>query len=71
MPASLKLVLWRISHLHHENAKTLVGEFENVFYFDEAGKAKDGFFSDGIHPSAHGYALWSEAMIKFLMRKIG
>jgi len=70
LPASLKLVLWRISHLHHENAKTLVSEFENVFYYDEAGKAKDGFFSDGVHPSAHGYALWSEAMIKFLMRKM-
>ena len=70
LPASLKLVLWRISHLHHENAKTLVGEFENVFYYDEAGAVEDGFFSDGVHPSAHGYALWSEAMVKFLIRKI-
>jgi lysophospholipase L1-like esterase len=70
LPASLKLVLWRISHLHHENAKTLVREFENVFYYDEASAVEDGFFSDGVHPSPHGYALWSEAMIKFLMRKM-
>jgi lysophospholipase L1-like esterase len=43
---------------------------ENVFYYDEAGTVADGFFSDGVHPSAYGYALWSEAMIKFLMKKI-
>lgn len=70
LPASLKLILWRVSHLHHENAKTLVRQFENVFYYDEAGAVEDGFFSDGVHPSARGYALWSEAMIGFLMRKI-
>ena len=69
LPASLKFVLWRISHLHHENAKTLVRQFENVFYYDEAGAVEDGFFSDGVHPSPRGYALWSEAMIKFLTRK--
>ena len=70
LPPILKSVLWRISLLHHENAKTLVKEFENVYYYDEAGAVADGFFSDGVHPSAHGYALWSEAMIKSLMRKI-
>ena len=70
LPKGLKFVLWRISHLHHENARQFVREFENVFYYDEAGAVEDGFFSDGVHPSAHGYALWSEALIKFLMRKI-
>lgn len=70
LPRFLKLVLWRISHLHHENAKTLVSEFENVFYYDEAGAVADGFFADGVHPSAHGYSLWAEAMIKSLMRKM-
>ncbi len=70
LPKTLKTVLWRISHLHHENAKTLIGEYENVFYYDEAGAVEDGFFADGVHPSAHGYALWAEAMIKSLMRKM-
>jgi lysophospholipase L1-like esterase len=70
LPPILKAVLWRISLLHHENAKTLVGQFENVFYYDEAGAVADGFFSDGVHPSVHGYALWSEAMIKSLMKKM-
>ncbi len=70
LPTTLKMVLWRISHLHHENAKILAEEHQNVFYYDDAGAVADGFFADGVHPSAHGYALWSEAMIKSLMRKI-
>ncbi len=70
LPPTLKFVLWRISKMHHENAKILVREFENVFYYDEAGAVVEGFFSDGVHPSAYGYALWSEAMIKFLMKKL-
>ena len=70
LPATLKMVLWRVSHLHHENAKNLVGEYENVFYYDEASAVGEGFFADGVHPSPHGYALWAEAMIKSLLRKM-
>ncbi|MDQ2746378.1 MAG: SGNH/GDSL hydrolase family protein [Acidobacteriota bacterium] len=70
LPKTLKIILWRVSHLHHENAKTLANEYENVFYYDEAGAVADGFFADGVHPSPHGYALWSEAMIAFLTRKM-
>lgn len=70
LPPTLKFVLWQISKLHHENAKTFVRDFENVFYYDEAGAVVEGFFSDGVHPSAYGYTLWSEAMIKFLMKKL-
>ena len=69
LPSSLKFVLWRISRLHHENAKNLEKQFDNVFYFDEAEKVGDDFFSDGIHPSAQGYRMWAEALIKFLMKK--
>lgn len=70
LPATLKFVLWRVSKLHHENAKQIAAEFKNVFYYDEARAVGDDFFSDGIHPSKHGYALWSEAMINFLVRKM-
>jgi len=69
LPKSLKFVLWRISRLHHENAKNLERATENVFYFDEAKSVGDEFFSDGVHPSAQGYAMWAEALIKFLMKK--
>ncbi len=69
LPASLKFVLWRISQLHHENAKNLESEIENVFYFDEAERVGAEFFSDGVHPSAQGYTMWAEAMIKSLAKK--
>jgi len=42
---------------------------ENVFYFDEAERVGDEFFSDGVHPSPLGYAMWAEALIMFLIKK--
>lgn len=71
LPRSLKFVLWRVSQLHHENAKNIERETENVFYFDEAERVDEHFFADGVHPSALGYAMWAEAMVKFLMKRIG
>ncbi len=69
LPQPLKFVLWRVSRLHHEVGESLANERENIFYFDEAEKVDDRFFSDGVHPSPFGYALWSEAMINFLAKK--
>jgi len=69
LPKSLKFVLWRVSRLHHENAKNLERTMKNVFYFDEAERVGDEFFSDGVHPSAKGYAMWAEALVKFLIKK--
>ena len=69
LPQPLKFVLWRVSRLHHMAIKKAVAEMENVFYFDEAERVGEDFFSDGVHPSPFGYTLWSEAMIKFLLKK--
>jgi lysophospholipase L1-like esterase len=69
LPQPLNFVLWRLSRLHHEAIKRAVARVENVFYFDEAERVGEDFFSDGVHPSPYGYALWSEAMIKFLLKK--
>lgn len=69
LPQPLKFFLWRISRLHHDAIKSATGAMENVFYFDEAERVNENFFSDGVHPSAYGYALWSEAMIRFLLKK--
>ncbi len=69
LPQPLKFVLWRVSKLQHAVGKNLANDKENVFYFDEAETVDERFFSDGIHPSEYGYALWSEAMIKFLLKK--
>lgn len=69
LPQPLKFVLWRVSRLQHEVGKILAAADEKVFYFDEAETVDERFFSDGVHPSEYGYALWSEAMIKFLLKK--
>lgn len=72
LPQPLKTILWRVSRLHHAAIKRAVLRMENVFYFDEAERGVGAdFFSDGIHPSPYGYALWAEAMIKFLLKKTG
>lgn len=69
LPQPLKFVLWRVSRLHHQTLKNLTRNMKDVFYFDEAEKVGAEFFADGVHPSAHGYAMWSEAMIKFLLKR--
>lgn len=69
LPQPLKFVLWRLSRLHHDVIREAVGKMENVFYFDEPESVDENFFADGVHPSPYGYALWAEAMIKFLLRK--
>lgn len=69
LPEPLKTILWRVSRLHHGAIKRAVAPLENVFYFEEAERVGADFFSDGIHPSAYGYALWSEAMIKYLLKQ--
>lgn len=69
LPQTLKFVLWRVSRLQHAVGRRLAKTHANVFYFDEAETVDERFFSDGVHPSEFGYALWSEAMIKFLLKK--
>jgi len=71
LPQPLKFVLWRVSRLQHAVGINLTNAKENVFYFDEAETVDEEFFSDGVHPSEFGYALWSEAMIKFLLKRTG
>lgn len=70
LPQPLKFILWRVSRLHHEVGKRLAKSRKNVFYFDEAKKVDERFFADGVHPSEFGYALWAEAMIEFLFKKL-
>ncbi len=69
LPEPLKTILWCVSRLHHAAIRRAVLQMENVFYFDEAGRVGADFFSDGIHPSPYGYSLWSEAMIKYLLKQ--
>lgn len=69
LPNPLKFVLTQLAKLHHFNAIDLVKQMENVYYFDDVKRVDNEFFSDGIHPSAVGYNLWTEAMVESFLRK--
>ncbi|NNE98673.1 MAG: SGNH/GDSL hydrolase family protein, partial [Pyrinomonadaceae bacterium] len=70
LPNPLRFLLSRLAKSHHFSTIELVKEMPNVFYFEDVGRVDDDFFSDGIHPSAKGYDLWSEAMVESYLRQI-
>lgn len=65
LPNPTRYVLSRVAKMHHFNAKDLISQFQDVFYYEPQSKFLPEHFSDGIHPSAHGYDLWAEEMVKF------
>jgi lysophospholipase L1-like esterase len=65
IPHPIKGILWELSKLHDANIKDFSRSLENVFYYHQPDTVPEGFFADGIHPSELGYAVWSEAMMKF------
>ncbi len=69
LPNPTRYVLSRLAKMHHFNAKELISEFENVFYYEPQGKFVAEHYSDGIHPSATGYDLWAEEMIQFFSQQ--
>ncbi|MEZ5427773.1 MAG: SGNH/GDSL hydrolase family protein [Pyrinomonadaceae bacterium] len=71
LPNPLRYVLSRLAKMHHFNARDLIAGMENVIYFDDVKKVSDDFFSDGVHPSPLGYDLWSEEMVRFMLKKRG
>ena len=70
MPNPLRYVLSRLAKLHHFNSMEFISEHENAAYFYDVKRVNDDFFSDGIHPSAHGYDLWAADMVNFMQKKL-
>lgn len=69
LPNPTRYVLSRVARMHHFNARDLISQFQNVFYYEPQGKFLPEHFSDGIHPSVLGYDLWAEEMINFFARQ--
>jgi lysophospholipase L1-like esterase len=66
IPQPIKAILWQLSRLHDANIREFASPEERVFYYHQPDDwDPEGFFADGIHPSEKGYAVWSDAMIKF------
>lgn len=68
LPQPIRGILWQLSKMHNANILEFVKNFEDVFYYPQPKSVPSDFFSDGIHPSEAGYALWAEDMIKTLMK---
>jgi lysophospholipase L1-like esterase len=69
LPHPIKFILGHLSALHDANAQEFTAAMKNVFYFHQPSEVPEGFFSDGIHPSEKGYAVWSKRMIEFFGEK--
>jgi lysophospholipase L1-like esterase len=65
LPNPTRYLLSRIAKLQHFNTIELISQLENVFYYLPQGKFTAEHFSDGIHPSVHGYKMWAAEMISY------
>lgn len=67
LPNPTRYVLSRLAKMQHFNAKDLISQQKDVYYYEPKAKLQPEHFSDGIHPSALGYDYWSEEMVKFFL----
>lgn len=68
LPQPIRGILWQLSKMHDANILEFIKGFDDVFYYPQPKKVPADFFSDGIHPSEAGYAIWAEEMIKTLLK---
>lgn len=69
LPNPTRYILSRVAKMHHFNAKDLISQQKDVYYYEPNGKLMPEHFSDGIHPSALGYDFWSEKMVEFFLNQ--
>jgi lysophospholipase L1-like esterase len=68
LPQPIRGILWQLSRLHNANIVEFVKSLKNVFYYPQPTSVPDDFFSDGIHPSEAGYAVWSKDMVDTMLK---
>ncbi|NJM53063.1 MAG: SGNH/GDSL hydrolase family protein, partial [Blastocatellia bacterium] len=69
LPNPTRYVLSRLAKMQHFNAKDLISQQKDVYYYEPNGKLMPEHFSDGIHPSALGYDFWAEEMVRFFLNQ--
>ncbi len=80
-PKSFKLIMGNLIRWYGEVMKELSQQLANVHFMEEAisfdrfikkspeAKERAAFFSDGVHPSALTYAIWSEEIADFIYQR--
>lgn len=66
LPQPIRGILWRLSRMHNANILEFSKNWEDVFYYPQPKEVPADFWSDGIHPSEAGYAVWAENIIETL-----
>ncbi len=65
LPNPTRYVLSRVAKMQQLNTLDFISNYQKVHYYLPQSKFKAEHFSDGVHPSAHGYDLWAEEMVRF------
>ncbi|MEL6866918.1 MAG: SGNH/GDSL hydrolase family protein [Bacteroidota bacterium] len=80
-PKSFHLILGNLIGLYGKTMQELSQQMNNVHFMDEVisferflqkspdKKDKNDFFSDGVHPSALTYSIWSEEIAEFIFQR--
>lgn len=68
LPQPIRGILTRLSKMHNASILEFSKNWKDVFYYPQPDSVPADFFSDGIHPSEAGYAVWAEDMIETLLK---
>lgn len=77
-PTLIKFILGNIIDEYGKVIQQLVDQHEDLYFITDKlqfsewqnrfpGKPKSDFFSDGVHPSAFTYAVWSQDVVDFIL----
>ena len=66
LPQPIRGILWRLSKMHNANILEFSKNWKNVYYYPQPEEVPSDFWSDGIHPSEAGYAVWAENIVETL-----
>lgn len=66
LPQPIRGILQRLSKMHNQNILEFSQNWQNVFYYPQPANVPADFWSDGIHPSEAGYAVWAEDIVETL-----
>lgn len=66
LPQPIRGILRQLSKMHNANILEFSRNWNDVFYYPTPTTVPADFFSDGIHPSESGYAVWAEDILETL-----
>jgi lysophospholipase L1-like esterase len=66
LPQPIRGILQQLSKMHNQNILEFSKNWKDVFYYPQPISVPADFWSDGVHPSEAGYAVWAEDIVETL-----